>query len=60
MNPDRAAVIGIEEHWTAPELTAALKRLPEAIERFLTEFESDEQRDKFSAGNAGRLFGIQL
>jgi uncharacterized protein len=29
MNPDRAAVIGIEEHWTTPELTAALKRLPE-------------------------------
>lgn len=24
------ALIGIEEHWTTPELTAALKRLPEA------------------------------
>jgi hypothetical protein len=32
----------------------------DVIQRFLTEFESDEQRDKFSAGNAGRLFGIQL
>jgi len=30
----------------------------EAISRFLTEFDTDEQRDKFSADNARRLFGI--
>lgn len=29
------------------------------IGQFLTEFESDEDREKFSAGNARRLFGIE-
>jgi uncharacterized protein len=28
------------------------------IHRFLTEFETDEDRDKFTAGNARKLFGI--
>jgi uncharacterized protein len=30
----------------------------EEIQRFLSEFDTDEQRDKFSADNARRLFGI--
>ena len=30
----------------------------EEIQRFLSEFDSDEQRDKFSASNARELFGI--
>jgi predicted TIM-barrel fold metal-dependent hydrolase len=30
----------------------------EEVRRFMTEFDSDEQRDKFSADNARRLFGI--
>lgn len=30
----------------------------EDIQRFLAEFDTDEKREKFSAGNAQRLFGI--
>jgi len=30
------------------------------IEKFLTEFPADEDRDRFTAGNACALFGIDI
>jgi hypothetical protein len=57
------ALIAIEEHWNSPALTSAVKALPKDrgdIEQFLTAFPTDDDREKFTAGNACALFGISL